>query len=274
MKINEIKPIEAVKKCDIPVLFIHAKDDELVNFQHTLDLYNNYRGISKQIKEVNGGHNGKRPSTIMENISKFFSKYLQINYQNYEEDINSCEENKNLEEKVTTKQDEEYNVIDNLPQKKNKTIYEAMGIPNPILSSEKLNENEEKIEEKEQLKNDINLNKNINNNEIIEIKKEEEKLEEKIKENNQKENELKQANNETNNEDKNIKKNLTFYNTNKNFDSYFSACINNNDINKLNQEKSEDNNEKKNENNININMNMPKRKTIYDDLNLRFKNNA
>ena len=161
MKINEIKPIEAVKKCDIPVLFIHAKDDELVNFQHTLDLYNNYRGISKQIKEVNGGHNGKRPSTIMENISKFFSKYLQINYQNYEEDINSCEENKNLEEKVTTKQDEEYNVIDNLPQKKNKTIYEAMGIPNPILSSEKLNENEEKIEEKEQLKDDINLNKNI-----------------------------------------------------------------------------------------------------------------
>ena len=274
MKINEIKPIEAVKKCDIPVLFIHAKDDELVNFQHTLDLYNNYRGISKQIKEVNGGHNGKRPSTIMENISKFFSKYLQINYQNYEEDINSCGENKNLEVKMTTKQEEEYNVIDNLPQKKNKTIYEAMGIPNPILSSEKLNENEEKIEEKEQLKDDINLNKNINNNEIIEIKKEEEKFEEKIKENNQKENELKQANNETNNEDKNIKKNLTFYNTNKNFDSYFSACINNNDINKTNQEKSEDNNEKKNENNININMNMPKRKTIYDDLNLRFKNNA
>ena len=63
MKINEIKPIEAVKKCDIPVIFVHARDDDLVNFQHTLDLYNNYRGISKEIKEVNGGHNGKR-STV------------------------------------------------------------------------------------------------------------------------------------------------------------------------------------------------------------------
>ena len=45
-------------------------------------------------------------------------------------------------------------LLPDLPQKKNKTIYEAMGIPNPILSSEKLNENEEKIEEKEQLKDD------------------------------------------------------------------------------------------------------------------------
>ena len=274
MKINEIKPIEAVKKCDIPVLFIHAKDDELVNFQHTLDLYNNYRGISKQIKEVNGGHNGKRPSTIMENISKFFSKYLQINYQNYEEDINSCEENKNLEEKVTTKQDEEYNVIDNLPQKKNKTIYEAMGIQNPILSKDKLNENDVKFEEKVQLKDDINLNKINNNSEIKEIKKEEEKIEEKTKENNQKEkNDLKQTNIETNNDDKNLKKNLTFYSTNKNFGSYFEACINNNSINKSTQDKIEDNDEKNNENNI-FNMNMPKRKTIYDDLNLRFKNNT
>ena len=43
MKINEIKPIEPVKKCDVPVIFVHAKDDDMVNFQHTLDLYNNYR---------------------------------------------------------------------------------------------------------------------------------------------------------------------------------------------------------------------------------------
>ena len=274
MKINEIKPIEAVKKCDIPVLFIHAKDDDLVNFQHTLDLYNNYRGISKQIKEVNGGHNGKRPSTVMENISKFFSKYLQINYKNYEEDINNLEENKNSEEKLQIKQDEDYNAIDNLPQKKNKTIYEAMGIQNPILSKDKLNEKDVKCEQKEQLKDDINFNKLNNNSEIKEIKKEEEKIEEKTKENNQKEkNDLKQTNIETNNDDKNLKKNLTFYSTNKNFGSYFEACVNNDSINKSTQDKIEDNNEINNENNI-FNMNMPKRKTIYDDLNLRFKNNT
>ena len=43
MKINEIKPIEPVKKCDVPIIFVHAKDDDMVNFQRTLDLYNNYR---------------------------------------------------------------------------------------------------------------------------------------------------------------------------------------------------------------------------------------
>ena len=282
MKINEIKPIEAVKKCDIPVIFIHAKDDELVNFQHTLDLYNNYRGISKQIKEVSGGHNGKRPSIIMENIAKFFNKHLQLKYQNNDEDIIKLEENKNSEEKNKISEDIESNVIfnENLPQKKNKTIYEAMGIPNPNLTKEEkenINEKEEKIEEVNQIKEDVNINKIINNNEIIEPKKEEEKIEEKIKENDKIENNIK----ESNNEDKIPKKNLTFYSTNKNFDSYFEACINNNDDNKTNQENDEKNKEKNidnylyNENNIlNINMNMPKRKTIYDDLNLRFKTNS
>ena len=77
MDINDIKPIEAVKKCDIPVMFVHAKDDDMVNFQHTLDLYNNYRGIHKEIKETPGGHNGKRSSYLMELISKFFFKHLK-----------------------------------------------------------------------------------------------------------------------------------------------------------------------------------------------------
>ena len=286
MKINEIKPIEAVKKCDIPVIFIHAKDDELVNFQHTLDLYNNYRGISKQIKEVNGGHNGKRPSIIMENIAKFFNKHLQLKYQNNEEDIIKLEENKNSEEKNKITEDIESNVFfnENIPQKKNKTIYEAMGIPYPNLTKEEkenINEKEEKIEEVNQIKEDVNINIIINNNEIIEPKKEEEKIEEKIKENDKIENNIKQSNNE----DNIPKKTLTFYSTNKNFGSYFEACINNNNDNKNNQENGEKNKEKNkeknngnylyNENNtLNINMNIPKRKTIYDDLNLRFKANS
>ena len=80
------------------------------------------------------------------------------------------------------------------------------------------------------------------------------------------------------NDNKIPNKNLTFYSTNANFGSYIEA-INNKNGNKNNQINVEDNKEKNNENNIdnednNININMPKRKTIYDDLNLRLNKKA
>ena len=344
MKINEIKPIEAVKKCDIPIIFVHAKDDDLVNFQHTLDLYNNYRGISKEIKEVNGGHNGKRSTVIMESIAKFFEKRLRNDYS-YKKVKEENEEKNNIHENENINIFDE-NYIDNIPQKKNKTIYEEWGISAPTSNmgkpkedeeknknnlnkdtqiineldeqKEKENENnklvdneeakeniiklnahikdninesnklnEDKIKElKEERKNKFNkLNKEeeninkINFNNEINIKKEEPKLNEKSNQNNNNNNIFNQKGKE---EDLLSKKYITFYNTNKNFDSYIDACFNNHDKNKddhknnvekLNEESKNTQNKEviQNDNNLNVNFKAPKRKTIYDDLNLRFK---
>jgi len=343
MKINEIKPIEAVKKCDIPVIFVHARDDDLVNFQHTLDLYNNYRGISKEIKEVNGGHNGKRSTVIMESIAKFFEKRLRNDYS-YKKVKEENEEKNNIYENENINIFNE-NYIDNIPQKKNKTIYEEWGISAPSSNMEKpkedeeknnnnlnkdtqiineldeqkekenennklvdneeakeniiklnahikdnINEsnklNEDKIKElKEERKNKFNkLNKQeeninkINFNNEINIKKEESKLNEKSNQNNNNNNIFNQKGKE---EDLLSKKYITFYNTNKNFDSYIDACFNNHDKNKdddknnaekLNEEsKNTQNKEVIQNDNLNVNFNAHKRKTIYDDLNLRFK---
>ena len=343
MKINEIKPIEAVKKCDIPIIFVHAKDDDLVNFQHTLDLYNNYRGISKEIKEVNGGHNGKRSTATMESIAKFFEKRLRNDYI-YKKVKEENEEKNNIYENENINIFNE-NYIDNIPQKKNKTIYEEWGISAPTSNmgkpkedeeknknnlnkdtqiineldeqKEKENENnklvdneeakeniiklnahikdninesnklnEDKIKElKEERKNKFNkLNKQeenmnkINFNNEINIKKEEPKLNEKNNQNNTNKNNFNQKGKE---EDLLSKKYITFYNTNKNFDSYIDACFNNHDKNKdddknnaekLNEEsKNTQNKEVIQNDNLNVNFNAHKRKTIYDDLNLRFK---
>ena len=343
MKINEIKPIEAVKKCDIPIIFVHAKDDDLVNFQHTLDLYNNYRGISKEIKEVNGGHNGKRSTVIMESIAKFFEKRLRNDYS-YKKVKEENEEKNNIHENENINIFDE-NYIDNIPQKKNKTIYEEWGISAPtsnmgkpkedeeknknnlnkdtqiineldeqkekenennkIVDNEEAKENiiklnahikdninesnklnEDKIKElKEERKNKFNkLNKEeeniniINFNNEINIKKEEPKLNEKSNQNNNNNNIFNQKGKE---EDLLSKKYITFYNTNKNFDSYIDACFNNHDKNKdddknnaekLNEEsKNTQNKEVIQNDNLNVNFNAHKRKTIYDDLNLRFK---
>ena len=81
MNINEIKAIESVKKCDVPVIFIHARDDELVPYRHSEDLLNNYHGKIKELKSVNGGHNGRRPNTLMEYVGDFFAVHLNSGYK-------------------------------------------------------------------------------------------------------------------------------------------------------------------------------------------------
>ena len=76
MKINEIKPIEAVKNCEMPVIFIHTLDDNLVAHKHSEDLILNYKGKNKILKSINGGHNAQRPTILMEFVGNFFSEHL------------------------------------------------------------------------------------------------------------------------------------------------------------------------------------------------------
>ena len=78
MDINLLKPIEAAKKTFQPVLFIHAKNDELIGYQHSNDLFEVYKG-PKFIKLLDsGGHNSRRPPKIIKQIGDFFKKYLNI----------------------------------------------------------------------------------------------------------------------------------------------------------------------------------------------------
>jgi dipeptidyl aminopeptidase/acylaminoacyl peptidase len=78
MDINLLKPIEAAKKTFQPVLFIHAKNDELIGYQHSNDLFEVYKG-PKSIKLLDtGGHNSRRPTIIIKQIGDFFKKYLNI----------------------------------------------------------------------------------------------------------------------------------------------------------------------------------------------------
>jgi len=78
MDINLLKPIEAAKKTFQPALFIHAKNDELIGYQHSNDLFEVYKG-PKFIKLLDeGGHNSRRPTKITKQIGDFFKKYLNI----------------------------------------------------------------------------------------------------------------------------------------------------------------------------------------------------
>ena len=81
MDINEIKAIDAVKNCEVPVIFIHAEDDEIVPYHHSQDLLENYKGEIKEIKTVEGGHNGRRSIILMDYVADFFALHLNSGYK-------------------------------------------------------------------------------------------------------------------------------------------------------------------------------------------------
>ena len=72
----DIKPINSVKNCYVPVIFIHAEDDTFVKYKHSEKLFQNYAGSIKMLKGVTGGHNGNRPKKLLEEVGEFFADYL------------------------------------------------------------------------------------------------------------------------------------------------------------------------------------------------------
>ena len=76
LDIYKLRPIDNVSQTYVPALFIHAINDELINVEHSINLFNNYGG-PKSLKCCDkGGHNTKRPKIIKKEIGDFFYKYL------------------------------------------------------------------------------------------------------------------------------------------------------------------------------------------------------
>ena len=80
MDINDIKAINTVKNCYVPVIFIHAEDDTFVKYKHSEKLFQNYAGSIKKLIGVSGGHNGARSKKLLEEVAEFFADYLIPGY--------------------------------------------------------------------------------------------------------------------------------------------------------------------------------------------------
>ena len=78
MDISEINPLDGVKKINVPVFFVHAMKDQLINLEHCLKLYENcsVEEDKKFILICEGDHNSIRPKYIIEKICNFFNSYL------------------------------------------------------------------------------------------------------------------------------------------------------------------------------------------------------
>ena len=207
MDINEIKPIEAVKKCEAPIIFIHARDDELVPYHHSEDLIKNYKGTDKVLKSVNGGHNGRRPSPLLDFVGDFFAKHLESGYEigeyermkNFIQKITKNDKGKKSEkEKISNKEEDEEeeeeeenenDYIFDLKESKTDKKEEIKNKDNNIIEDKEENNINEKSEESI-IKNDIiNENKIEEKIEDKESKEDKEKKEDKKEDKGSKENE-------------------------------------------------------------------------------------
>ena len=170
MDINDIKAIDAVKNCDIPIIFIHAKDDELVPYHHSEDLIKNYKGKNKILKTVNGGHNGRRVNHLMEYVGDFFAKHLESGY-NPEEDKRRKMFGKkiSLKDAIKDKKKDKINVSSDSDEEEEedeiRNIFDLNDIDiqnaeeNNIQNNNKINIEENKINEKEKEEKNKDNNK-------------------------------------------------------------------------------------------------------------------
>ncbi len=79
-KIGDSQPIEQVKKCHLPIMFIHGKDDDFIPNTMAYDLYNATKG-PKEILIVNGAGHANSCSVdsnlYYSKIQSFIDKYTK-----------------------------------------------------------------------------------------------------------------------------------------------------------------------------------------------------
>ena len=227
LDIYKLKPLENVSNTFQPALFIHAINDELINVEHSINLFNNYGG-PKSLKCCDkGGHNSRRPKIIKKEIGDFFYKYLYTYEHDNEQKesnivhnyriINTIESEVNSIDNYEDNQDIEYEYENYINEDEDlNNIYEEDYIVNQIIQSQ----NGGKIEKKE---NNSALNENERTNkERIQKKNKEKKIQfEQMKEafmnlninNHNKDDDENNINNENDNDENN------FNNINNNCDN-------------------------------------------------------
>ena len=176
MDINDIKAIDAVKNCEIPIIFIHAKDDELVPYHHSEDLIKNYKGKNKILKTVSGGHNGRRVNHLMEYVGDFFANHLDSGYNPEEEKRRKMFGKKiSLKDAIKDKKKDKINVTSDSDEEEEeedeiRNIFDLRDIDiqnaeeNNKQNNNEINIEENKINEQKEKEEKITKEKNKDNN--------------------------------------------------------------------------------------------------------------
>ena len=104
LDLEELKPIDSAELSKTPAFFIHAMKDDLIPYEHTIQIYEKYAGI-KSINITEGDHNTARPMSLYFNTLYFFLKYLDEKYKEDNEEYEESEECFEDEDDIKTNND-------------------------------------------------------------------------------------------------------------------------------------------------------------------------
>jgi fermentation-respiration switch protein FrsA (DUF1100 family) len=68
---SEVRPIESVRRIDVPILILHGTEDRVVSFEHSRDLSEAARAPVRLVPIPGAGHNDPRPPEVIETIVRF-----------------------------------------------------------------------------------------------------------------------------------------------------------------------------------------------------------
>jgi fermentation-respiration switch protein FrsA (DUF1100 family) len=68
---SEVRPIESVRRIDVPMLILHGTEDRIVSFEHSRDLAEAAAGPVRLVPIPGAGHNDPRSVEVFETIVRF-----------------------------------------------------------------------------------------------------------------------------------------------------------------------------------------------------------
>ena len=163
LDIQKLKPIDSAPKTKIPGIFIHAKNDQLINNKHSDMLFAVYGCKNKKLIKCEGGHNTRRIYKIIRTIGEFFYEHLVNNQTENDNNEDKEEENNIFKLELNS---EENNKDEIIKEKDNSEINSNTSTDNSINIQEENNKNEinlinDKIKENnEELKESNKIDKN------------------------------------------------------------------------------------------------------------------
>ena len=69
--IDELDIVNYAKKGQVPILILCSKDDEIVNYEHSKDILQNYQCSDKELMLMNGSHNAIRDRFVVKIAADF-----------------------------------------------------------------------------------------------------------------------------------------------------------------------------------------------------------
>lgn len=68
---SEVRPIDSVRRIDVPILILHGTEDRIVSFEHSRDLADAAIGPVRLVPLPGAGHNDPRSPEVFETILRF-----------------------------------------------------------------------------------------------------------------------------------------------------------------------------------------------------------